>query len=1264
MATVVGAAVSWLAGVFASWGASASVATFLAEVVVAVALVAGSNALASSMARSGFDGKLDPQQFTKLQSNPLSDRLIVYGETGIAGEIDYQGVRADREWIDFVIALADNGQSQPHELIKVLINGDEVTFDEHGAAIGEYAGVMTLRFHGGTPDQTADSALISASSGIWTSDHRGRGVCYVVWSCKLSDGRKFPMGRPDPIFVIRGRRLYDRRKDDTVDGGEGDHRVDDDSTWEWSDNAALAADDWARGVFMGDTPRRVAGYGLPERLIDASWVMASANVCDDRGWTINGPVIASSDPDDVRKHFAEHMCGRIATRRGKYAIIAGNDWPSVLTITESDLAGPLKIKHAREWRETFNAGKGAYRDATTNYEGVKTNLVSVSDWVEQDGQEFIKPFTFLYTHDQANATRLTKFWLYRQRAPRRIEAAIKLRKGRALEGDIVDVVLPSHGINEAYEVVTWSLDQSGFVNVTLDLWDEAGLEWSEGEEGDPPEWARLTRVPMTPPTPEITDWSVDAALNVAGGIPALLVAGNSPEWIDAVVVDYRLDGDSVWINAGSLNAGGDALFINLVAPDEDYEVSIRYRYGALYSDRLVIDEASPDTSLFGKITTFYQTSTPTAEGVGDLWHDSDDAQRRTYRWSGSAWVEITDRTAFNTAAAIAGQGDLATTNAAQLPFGANCIVNSGFEAGVTHWTAYTETNTGLTNVSGRNLDLGGSNQYFGARNVGYTRQVGTPSAAGTYFVGLGMPGWNGGLTNLRRYALPVVTGNRVFVGARVAQFNLSEVRIWARWFDKDGALVLQDTLVWGVGDVPDGTAGVYTALQGDPTKMVSIGWFVTAPAGACFCNIAFGGVVDGDANPGIFLTDVMLSLVQPGQTAHPPYVPGPTDRRADATIENTAAAIQGQGWGATASEANASNAYVNTPGANAARYSMLEDGLTGWRIHNNSYGGGAVATRKTSSPCTVQRPGLNFNNAAGTNGQDYYGTLGQDVSNATFLLPVKSGERVQIAARILEFTGSCTGVFLRALQINTSGVNQGDLSPDGANNASPTTAGRTWAFFVASMDGFIGFHLYARKENATTAAGGFTIDEMFVSKARAGQIAIDPYTPGQSSEAGADITSNNTAAAVSGQGPLTTVTPPSYAGNTAAYTALGAGQLYTDTSDSNKVKTSYAPASAFVVSLSALSDAKTATPSVTNLVSISVTATASGGSGSYSYRWQQLNAGVVAGSANSPDSATTTFNATPPNSSTATALFECTAVDLGTGAVAKAVFQFQVTHEP
>ena len=43
----------------------------------------------------------------------------------------------------------------------------------------------------------------------------------------------------------------------------------------------------------------------------------------------------------------------------------------------------------------------------------------------------------------------------------------------------------------------------------------------------------------------------------------------------------------------------------------------------------------------GKIVTFFQTSAPTAEGVGDIWFDTDDGNKM-YRWNGVSWVVAQD----------------------------------------------------------------------------------------------------------------------------------------------------------------------------------------------------------------------------------------------------------------------------------------------------------------------------------------------------------------------------------------------------------------------------------------------------------------------------------------------------------------------------------------------------------------------------------------------------------------------------------------------
>lgn len=44
----------------------------------------------------------------------------------------------------------------------------------------------------------------------------------------------------------------------------------------------------------------------------------------------------------------------------------------------------------------------------------------------------------------------------------------------------------------------------------------------------------------------------------------------------------------------------------------------------------------------GKVTTFYQNTAPAAEGIGDLWVDTDD-KNHLYRWDGTNWVDVADK---------------------------------------------------------------------------------------------------------------------------------------------------------------------------------------------------------------------------------------------------------------------------------------------------------------------------------------------------------------------------------------------------------------------------------------------------------------------------------------------------------------------------------------------------------------------------------------------------------------------------------------------
>ncbi len=55
----------------------------------------------------------------------------------------------------------------------------------------------------------------------------------------------------------------------------------------------------------------------------------------------------------------------------------------------------------------------------------------------------------------------------------------------------------------------------------------------------------------------------------------------------------------------------------------------------------IANAAAAQATADGRVTTFYQSGVPSGPRLGDLWVRTDQ-QNRLFRWSGSAWVEITD----------------------------------------------------------------------------------------------------------------------------------------------------------------------------------------------------------------------------------------------------------------------------------------------------------------------------------------------------------------------------------------------------------------------------------------------------------------------------------------------------------------------------------------------------------------------------------------------------------------------------------------------
>lgn len=333
---------------------SAAVDTFVFFAVQA-AVYAGYTWAASKLASAGMkpqSGQERQASVTQLQIGE-SDREAIIGECATAGQLidafNYGG-KYGTDWEVLVIALADH---RCEALSGFYIGDAYYAFGGNGLQ-ADFNSQLEIHWHDGQADQTADD-LLTSYSGRWTSADRLSGVAYVVVAYKADDPKAtapiWSTGRPNFLWLVKGARLYDPRKDSTIDGGSGVHRWNDPSTWEWSDNAALARYAYVRGFYVGDqvsTPSALMiGRGLSEQESPGARIIAAANICDElvalkaggseKRYRANGVLRAGEPFIAIEEMFAASMAGIIVQRDGGVEIEPGVAKSAVATITDGDL---------------------------------------------------------------------------------------------------------------------------------------------------------------------------------------------------------------------------------------------------------------------------------------------------------------------------------------------------------------------------------------------------------------------------------------------------------------------------------------------------------------------------------------------------------------------------------------------------------------------------------------------------------------------------------------------------------------------------------------------------------------------------------------------------------------------------------------------------------------------------------------------------------------------------------------------------------------
>ncbi|MFA9200495.1 MAG: hypothetical protein ACEQR8_04795, partial [Cypionkella sp.] len=432
---IVGVALQVIPGIGQAIGLPMIAAGLSSAAVIGLGLVVAGNFLIGPSKPKGLKTSNSDRLFASL--DPTTPRKIVFGDTAMATDVRYQAFTGtDQEYLQQIIVVAS------HEVNSI----DEIWLDNEqawtsgGGAQGRYVGYLTV-----TARTLGTSANGIAIDSNWTTSCTLTGCAYVLMKYKLTGNSKSAespfSGGVTSRMTIRGQGalVYDPRLDSTVTGGSGSHRADDQTTWEWDDDAsrnpALQALWYELGWKIED--KLAVGKGVPPSRLNLASYGTAANVCDESvaldpsgtepRYRSDGVFSEADNPGAVRDTLCATMNGVLRDANGKLALKAiTNDLGSPVApsgasaFDEDDVLGEIRWDQTPDLSDTFNIVRGRRVDPSDNalYQMAEYPAVSISNI---DGIDRIDTFDLPMVQSNAQAQRLAKLRLQRNQYQGRLQ---------------------------------------------------------------------------------------------------------------------------------------------------------------------------------------------------------------------------------------------------------------------------------------------------------------------------------------------------------------------------------------------------------------------------------------------------------------------------------------------------------------------------------------------------------------------------------------------------------------------------------------------------------------------------------------------------------------------------------------------------------------------------------------------------------------------------------------------------------------------------
>lgn len=441
-------------GVVAGIFVGVATGSVFAAVVIGVATAAVSQYVIKELMVPSVSSDAATNQ--ELQVGKPIPRVVV-GESVVSGAIiKYDNPEFDdKKWHIFYVCL---GQHRSQSVSIYQIAGERVSdMQSNNHYIEPRLGDQT-----GPVQRSLDHMrnIDSSFIGYNTTD----AYCEFV-----NDAEVYPSGVNDLKFLVKGLSVYDPRKDSTV-GGDGSHRLNDESTWEWSDNPALINFWWKK--FKGDVELDDDAFSMENIAFEANLCDEQVTATDSEGnqltearYSCNG-VLNLSDGYEANEEKLLASCGgRWIESAGQWRLkVAAYRGPALFTITESHLASKPKRKPFRPLSSRINVLRGEYISKAAYYQAADmTPIRSESLINDRDaGTEYEGDLQLYFTQTDSMTQRLGVIELLRNAAGDTLNLELKRCYAELIASSVVYVDLPNHLIQGLYEIDSAQLDDKTF----------------------------------------------------------------------------------------------------------------------------------------------------------------------------------------------------------------------------------------------------------------------------------------------------------------------------------------------------------------------------------------------------------------------------------------------------------------------------------------------------------------------------------------------------------------------------------------------------------------------------------------------------------------------------------------------------------------------------------------------------------------------------------------------------------------------------------